>query len=189
MRLLLIDNNDSFTYNIVDILRTFKKWRFDIVNPFDLHVDSPQLYDKVIISPGPGKPSDFTALKIVIANCAKYNKYLLGICLGHQAICEYFGGKLIRLETPVHGQKKTITIDNTSAIFRDMPPKIDVGLYHSWTIEYGSLPCNLKITGATEDNVLMSVEHNNYNIYGVQFHPESFLTKYGKQIIKNFLTV
>lgn len=187
MRLLLIDNNDSFTYNIVDILRTIKGCHFDVVKSSLLLTDIFHLYDKIIISPGPGKPSEFPAIEKTIEHSIRTGKSLLGICLGHQAVCEYFGGELVRLKEAVHGQKKTIAIDNTSPIFKNLPAEIEAGLYHSWAVNYSSLPSCLRITGKTYDEGLMSVQHVDFDIHGLQFHPESFITDYGKQMIENFL--
>jgi anthranilate synthase/aminodeoxychorismate synthase-like glutamine amidotransferase len=189
MRLILIDNNDSFTYNIVNIFRKIESIDFDVVRSCLLSVNAFDEYDKVVISPGPGKPKDFPILKNVIKYCIEKRKALLGICLGHQAICEYFGGELVRLNEVVHGQKKLVMIDNSSPLYINLPYKIEVGLYHSWIINHDTLPSCLAVTGETIDKRLMSVKHMNYNIYGLQFHPESFMTKFGQQIIENFLKV
>lgn len=189
MKVLIIDNNDSFTYNIVDILRNIETTDCKVLPSNELEISALSAFDHIIISPGPMKPIDFPILRDVISYCSKNNKPLLGICLGHQAICEYFGGELVQLKHVVHGQKKQIEIDNSSPIYRNLPPKIEVGLYHSWTVNPKTLNSCLKTTGMTADQSLMSVQHYSANIFGTQFHPESFLTVNGKQIMENFLSI
>lgn len=189
MQVLIIDNNDSFTYNIVDILRKIETIDYKVLLSNELDTSVLIAFDSIIISPGPMKPADFSVLKDVISYCSQSNKPLLGICLGHQAICEYFGGELVQLKNVVHGQKKRIEIDNNSPIYKNLPPEIEVGLYHSWIVNYKTLKCCLKITGMTADRCLMSVEHYRNNIFGIQFHPESFMTANGKQILENFLSI
>jgi anthranilate synthase/aminodeoxychorismate synthase-like glutamine amidotransferase len=189
MQVLIIDNNDSFTYNIVNILRDIATVDYLVLPSDELVTDECNAFSHIVISPGPMKPADFPVLKNVISHCSRRNKPLLGICLGHQAICEYFGGELVRLENVVHGQKKRIKIDNNSPVFKNLPSEIEVGLYHSWMIRHITLPECLKITGMTTDQCLMSVKHQENNIFGIQFHPESFMTRWGKRIFENFLTI
>ncbi len=189
MKVLLIDNNDSFTYNIVDLFRKINYVELSIITSDKLNQEEIANFNKYIISPGPGTPQEFPIFKSIISHCTTNKKSLLGICLGHQAICQYFGGKLVQLENVVHGQQKTAILDNNSPIYKDMRKQIDVGLYHSWVIETETLPSCLKTTGFLKNNLLMSVKHTNFNIYGIQFHPESFLTQYGQQIIENFLAI
>ena len=189
MRVLIIDNKDSFTYNIVDLLRTIGNVDFEVLLSDELDLHTLSAFDSIIISPGPMKPIDFPILKEVISYCSKKNKPLLGICLGHQAICEYFGGELVKLKLVVHGQKKQIEIDNSSLIYKNLPPKIEVGLYHSWMVNPNSLNSCLKTTGFSSDQSIMSVQHYSSNIFGTQFHPESFMTESGKQIMENFLKI
>jgi len=189
MQVLIIDNNDSFTYNIVDILRNIGNADYKVVLSNELETGTLNAFESIIISPGPMRPVDFPVLNDVISYCGKSNKPLLGICLGHQAICEYFGGELVQLKNVVHGQKKQIDIDISSPIFKDLPTKIEVGLYHSWMISHKSLNGNLRATGMTDNQALMSVQHYSDNIFGTQFHPESFMTTFGKQILKNFLSI
>lgn len=187
MRLLLLDNNDSFTFNIVDLLRSFDDLDFDVIKSEAVQVEMLRQYDKFIISPGPGKPSDFPMINETIKYCINNEKDLLGICLGHQAICEFFGGELFRLESVVHGQKKKIEIDTSSLIYNDMPKEVEVGLYHSWAVNGNNLPECLMPTGFSTDKTLMSIQHRNLHIFGVQFHPESFLTTCGNKILQNFI--
>lgn len=185
--ILLLDNNDSFTYNIVDLLRTIQGWHFDVVKSGALTVDALFEYKKIILSPGPGLPQDFPAIATCIQHAIDTGKGLLGICLGHQALCRFFGGKLSRLAHPVHGQQKQITINSGTTLFRGLPASIQVGLYHSWQIDADSLPDCFDNTGSTINGQLMAVQHKAFPFHGVQFHPESFLTLQGKQIIQNFL--
>ncbi len=186
MHVLLIDNNDSFTYNIVELLRGLDGAAYNVLPSKGLEMSVLEDYSHIIISPGPMTPSDFPELNGVIAFCVERDKPLLGICLGHQAICEYFGGRLIRMDTIVHGHKESIEIDNHSSIYNDLPDRIDVGLYHSWKIDHHDLPGQLMITGMSREDCLMSVQHKSKMIFGIQFHPESFLTVRGRQIMENF---
>lgn len=189
MQILIIDNDDSFTFNLVDILRNIETVNCTVTSSNNLKIDDLGNYDRVIISPGPMKPANFPILSDAIAYCAEAGIQMLGVCLGHQAICEFFGGKLFRLAGVVHGQKRSVEIDTASHLYKGLPATIDVGLYHSWAIEINALPKCLKISGISSDNYLMSVEHISHKIYGVQYHPESFLTAYGKQILLNFLGI
>ncbi len=188
MHTLLIDNNDSFTYNIAELLKKNRMITYEVVSISSLDTDSIVNFEKVIFSPGHGKPDDFPKIKQILEKCKRSNS-ILGICLGHQAICEYFGSKLIALDTPCHGQEHIVNLlDSNNCLYRDLPNKISVGLYHSWTIDTESLPDCLRVTGMSERGILMSVSHKEYDIHGVQFHPESFLTEHGPMIINNFLS-
>lgn len=189
LNILLLDNNDSFTYNIISILNSIENVNTTIIETLSCKEEYLSEYDKIIISPGPGMPGDFPFLNKAITYCVKKNKPLLGICLGHQAICEYFGAELINFKRVIHGHKKLIKIDGNSKIYKGVPEKTEVGLYHSWAVDIKSITDKLKITGVSLENVLMSVEHSCKPIYGIQYHPESFLSKQGKQILKNFLDV
>jgi anthranilate synthase/aminodeoxychorismate synthase-like glutamine amidotransferase len=187
--ILLIDNHDSFTYNVVNILRNIEAAGFLVISSDNLNIHNLDIFSHIIISPGPMKPADFPVLNDVISYCSQNNKPLLGICLGHQAICEFFGGELVQLEHVVHGQKKRVQIDNSTPVFKNLPSEIETGLYHSWMIRHQTLPECLKITGMAAGQCLMSVKHQTKNIFGLQFHPESFMTSWGKQIFKNFLGI
>lgn len=188
MNVLLVDNNDSFTYNIVELLRsTGAGLQVDVVRSDALPPDPLAGYQRVLLSPGPGTPSDFPAMATVIGRCLSRNIPLLGICLGHQAICEFFGGRLVRLDEPRHGWQVPIRINPSASLYTGLPDRIDVGLYHSWAVDAASLPPSLELTGKADDQVLMSVQHHTHPLYGVQFHPESFLSTQGKQILENFI--
>ncbi len=189
MKVLLLDNNDSFTYNIIELLRSISGVEAVVVPSAELDIARLDEFDHVIISPGPMTPKDFPILSKAIKRCYTTRKPLLGICLGHQAIGETFGGKLVRLSNVVHGQRRQISIDTSSPIYANLSDNIEVGLYHSWAIEPSTLPLSLKATGFATDRCLMSIEHRHRPIFGIQFHPESFMTLYGRQIIENFLNI
>jgi anthranilate synthase/aminodeoxychorismate synthase-like glutamine amidotransferase len=185
MQLLLIDNNDSFTFNIVNILREIDGCNFRVINYDELKISDPDVFSHFVISPGPMKPEDFPKLNQVIDHSGQNQKPLLGICLGHQTICTHFGGKLYRLDNVIHGQQRNIEIIKDSAIFNGLPKTIDAGLYHSWTVSPNEFPNELEIT-AQSGKYIMAVQHKRLPIFGIQFHPESFLTAFGKEILTNF---
>ncbi|PID26785.1 MAG: anthranilate synthase component II [Candidatus Cloacimonadota bacterium] len=188
MNILLLDNNDSFTYNIVDLFRKFKNINLVVKSSFE-DQSYLEFFDKFIISPGPGLPKDFPHIFEVIKYCEKNQKPLLGVCLGLQSIAQYFGGYLFRLENVVHGQKKEIQIIENSLLYKGLEKNIKVGLYHSWAVDTDKVPSCLKTTSLSKDNIIMSLEHKNLPIYGVQYHLESFLSKYGYNIVSNFLEI
>lgn len=185
MRLLLIDNYDSFTYNIVNILRRFEGCDFEVVNYGSLKISELNQFSHIVISPGPMKPADFPLLNEVIEHSVKNRKPLLGICLGHQTICIYFDAELFRLENVSHGRKTTIETTVDCPVFESIPKKMEVGLYHSWAISDHDFPDELEIV-AQSNEIVMAVQHKELPIYGVQFHPESFMTTFGQEIISNF---
>jgi anthranilate synthase/aminodeoxychorismate synthase-like glutamine amidotransferase len=187
MRVLILDNNDSFTFNIVDMLRKLDGIKFSVRLSEDFNVSEMPLYKAVIISPGPMKPVDYPILKEVIDYCCVHNISLLGICLGHQAICEFFGAELVQLNEVVHGRQIKINHLIPCKIYENLGQNQMVGLYHSWTVKRESVPIELLITAETDDHRIMSVRHAQKNIFGVQYHPESFLTPNGPQILINFL--
>jgi len=185
-KILLIDNNDSFTYNIVDILRKFSSITFEVIKYNEISIEKTKMYNKIIISPGPGLPRNFTIINKIIKEYYS-KKPILGICLGHQAIGESFGAKLYNNIPVVHGQPKKIKIINKTALFKGLPDIFTVGLYHSWAIEKENFPDNLEISAISKDNVIMAIKHKEYDIYGIQFHPESYITEFGENIINNFI--
>ncbi|HMA61489.1 MAG TPA: aminodeoxychorismate/anthranilate synthase component II [bacterium] len=186
IRLLLIDNKDSFTYNIVEILRKLESVDFTVLDVEDIELTKIEHYDRIIISPGPELPKNYPALGKVIDRY-KNTIPILGICLGHQAIATNFGAKLVNLDTVYHGDQQIVKMANDSIIFMGLPTEFKVGLYHSWIVERKNLPDELKITAYSSKKYIMAIEHTAYNIYGVQFHPESFLTRFGSKIIDNFI--
>ncbi len=185
MQLAVIDNYDSFTFNLVhyfeDLGASVTVFRND---EFDLkELDA---FDKIVLSPGPGLPNEAGLLKEVIQTYAT-TKSILGICLGLQAIGEVFGGTLINLEKVYHGVATKIKIIEEDSIFKNIPDQIEVGRYHSWVISNDNFPPNLIITSVDENKQIMSVKHSLFDVRGVQFHPESILTPFGKKILKNWL--
>jgi anthranilate synthase component 2 len=184
--ILVIDNYDSFTFNLVHLLNECGHkatvWRNDKFELADV-----EQFDKILLSPGPGIPSEAGLLLEVIKTYAP-TKSILGVCLGMQAMAEVFGGTLYNLSRPVHGRATDIEVlDKTENVFKDLPQKFLVGRYHSWAVSGEELPDTIKVTARDVDGVIMALKHANYDVRGVQFHPESVLTEHGKEMIKNWL--
>jgi anthranilate synthase component 2 len=185
-KLVLIDNYDSFTFNLVHYL---EELNCDIVvlRNDEFEIEELQNFDAIILSPGPGTPSESGLLMDVIKTYASTKK-ILGICLGHQAIGEVFGATLLNLENVFHGVSSTINITNaTESLFSNLPQQIEVGRYHSWSINPNNFPEELEITSVSDKNEIMSIRHKIFNVKGVQFHPESILTPLGKTILANWI--
>lgn len=188
-KILIIDNYDSFTYNLVHLVNELglqcEVWRND-----RFAIEDVDAYDKIILSPGPGIPSEAGLLLEVIE---KYSptKSIFGVCLGQQAIAEVFGGSLYNLSQPMHGIATPIKItDNQEELFKGLPESFKVGRYHSWVVNNDDFPEVLKITAIDEsDNSIMALSHREYDVRGVQFHPESILTEYGKEMMQNWLNL
>lgn len=183
---LVIDNYDSFTYNLVHLINELgfeaEVWRNDKFDLADVNK-----YDKILLSPGPGIPEEAGLLLEVIKTYAA-TKSILGICLGQQAIAEAFGGSLLNLGRPMHGVATPITVlDKEELTFKDCPAIIEVGRYHSWVVNTVDLPECLIVTSTDKDGQIMSLRHQTLDVRGVQFHPESVLTPSGKQMMKNWL--
>ena len=183
--ILLIDHNDSFTYNIVETFRQLN-CAITVINYDEITIEKVTKFEKIILSPGPMLPKNYTKTLTLIKTFYK-TKPFLGICLGHQAICEFFNADLENLSQVRHGVEQEITINTDSKLYKNLKKKINVGLYHSWIVSKHNFPKELKITSETEDQLIMSFEHKKYPVYGIQFHPESFLTTDGNQILKNFI--
>jgi len=183
---LVIDNYDSFVYNLVHYLEELD-CKVTVCRNNEVDLDMISKYDKILLSPGPGIPEEAGLLKEIIKRYAA-SKSILGVCLGQQAIGEVFGGKLINLDSVFHGvsTKINIVVDNES-LFKDLGKEIMVGRYHSWVVA-NELPASLEATSFDENGQIMSLRHREYDVKGVQFHPESVLTPMGKQIIKNWIT-
>ncbi|MDH8700752.1 anthranilate synthase component 2 [Dysgonomonadaceae bacterium PH5-43] len=185
MKILLLDNYDSFTYNLVHIINEVG-YEVDVYRNDKISIEAVDKYDKIILSPGPGIPSEAGLLLPIIKKYA-HCKSFLGVCLGHQAIAEAFGGGLINLEYVYHGVSSPINIIADDKIFNNIPSKIEVGRYHSWVVDRNTFPNELLITAVDNENKIMALKHKTLDIHGVQFHPESVLTSFGKDIIKQFL--
>ncbi|QLB16823.1 anthranilate synthase component 2 [Mannheimia varigena] len=187
-KLLIIDNHDSFTFNLVDLLRKINvPAEVELVE--DLNLDEVENFSHILISPGPDVPRAYPQ---TFAMLERYHqtKSILGVCLGHQTICEFFGGTLYNLENVRHGQQRTLTQIEPNPMFNGLPKQFQVGLYHSWGILQNSLENTpLVATAICEQNVLMAFKHKKLPIFGVQFHPESFITEYGKEMLENWLAI
>lgn len=183
--ILVIDNYDSFTYNLVHYLQA-EDSRVTVLRNDEISLDEPAAYDKIVLSPGPGIPSEAGLLKAIISKYAP-TKSILGICLGQQAIAEVFGGSLINMEKVYHGTASSIEIlVDDEILYTGLPKKIDVGRYHSWSVDPNNLPEVLEATSVDENGQIMSLRHRVYDVRAVQFHPESILTPLGKTIISNW---
>ena len=186
-RILVIDNHDSFVYNLVQILRENEHCLFDIVYNDRIDFSTLNRYDKLLLSPGPGIPSEAGDLLRLIDTC-KTTHSILGVCLGHQAIAECFGARLQQLDYPKHGHTSPLTIvDNSDIIYQDIISPVQVGRYHSWIIDPQTLPSFLKVSALDEDGNIMSFYHESLPLHGVQYHPESIITTHGKEIINNWV--
>ncbi len=181
--MILIDNYDSFTYNIVQYLQelgvepnVFENDKISVEELLQMDFDS------IIISPGAGNPNTAGVSMDVIKNFYQTKK-ILGICLGHQCIAQFFGGKIVKSQNPTHGKTSRIYFDENSKLFKGLPQGFEVTRYHSLEVK----DTNLKITARTKDGTIMALEHETFPIYGVQFHPEAILTQYGHELLKNFL--
>lgn len=185
-RILVLDNYDSFTYNIVQIVKDLG-YKVDVYRNDKISLEEVGNYDKIILSPGPGVPSESGILLDVIKTYAS-KKSIFGICLGEQAIGEAFGAKLTNLSSVYHGISSKIKITKQDEYtFAGLPAEIEVGRYHSWVVDAEGLPECLEVTSETEDGLIMGLRHKTYDVRGVQFHPESVLTPSGKTILENFL--
>lgn len=186
MKILVLDNYDSFTYNLVYILRELGH-RPDVIRNDKMTVEAVADYDKILLSPGPGIPAEAGILKPLIAEYGP-TKSIMGICLGHQAIGEVFGATLENLNDVLHGvahQARVLDVDEL--IFNGLPEILTVGRYHSWSVVRDSLPADLLVTAEDEQGRVMGLRHARYDVRGVQFHPESILTVGGVQMMKNWI--
>ena len=186
MKILVFDNYDSFTYNLVHLVEKITNQKVTVVRNDQITLEEVSEYDKIILSPGPGIPSEAGLLLPLIKQYAA-SKSILGVCLGHQAIGEAFGATLENLTTVYHGVATPIKIDNTNYLFNGLEDSVEVGRYHSWVIASKDLPNELKVTATDENGLIMAIEHTVYDVCGVQFHPESVLTPNGETVIKNWL--
>ncbi len=185
MKIIIIDNYDSFTYNLAGLIRTLG-YEVDVVRNDKFEMPFLDQYDKIILSPGPGIPSEAGLLLDVIKNYAD-KKSILGVCLGHQAIGEVFGATLTNLTEVFHGVCTPADLFGNDYIFDTLPSTIDVGRYHSWVVDSVNFPDCLEITAKSDDGCIMGLKHKTLDVHGIQFHPESVLTPEGKKMIENFL--
>jgi anthranilate synthase component 2 len=191
MKILVFDNYDSFTYNLVHLVEKITHTKVDVVRNDELPIEAVKQYDKIILSPGPGIPSEAGMLLPLITEYAA-SKSILGVCLGHQAIGEAFGAKLVNLASVYHGVATPIIVRSEkggvrSPLFAELPDSFEVGRYHSWVVDDKQFPESLEITARDESGFIMGLQHRQYDVQGVQFHPESVLTPEGEKIIANWL--
>lgn len=187
MKILVFDNYDSFTYNLVHLVEYIIGERVDVFRNDQIALEEVKKYDKIILSPGPGIPSESGLLLPLIKEYAA-SKSILGVCLGEQAIGEVFGGKLINLKDVYHGiATKIKLLKKDTKIFQGLPDEIDAGRYHSWVVSDENFPDCLEITARDEHNYIMALQHKTLDVCGVQFHPESVLTPDGEKIVRNWL--
>jgi anthranilate synthase component 2 len=186
-RIIVIDNYDSFTYNLVHCIEKLTGVYPSVYRNDEIDIDEIDRYDKILISPGPGIPVEAGICLDIIRRYASV-KSILGICLGHQAICEAFDGKLLNLSTVYHGVSSPVRIKAADdPLLKNIPPIIMAGRYHSWVVSREHLPDCFKITCEDENGIIMGISHKNYDVKGLQFHPESVLTEYGPEIIRNWI--
>lgn len=188
-RISIIDNYDSFTYNLVHLIQEITEAEVDVLKNDQFQLEDLEVYDYLILSPGPGLPDEAGQLKAVIRKYAETKK-IFGVCLGLQAIGEVFGGSLKNLPKVYHGMKTPMTVTNTDdKIFKGISKTFLAGRYHSWVIQKESLPSDLLITAVDENGEIMACSHKSWNVFGVQFHPESIMTPDGKTMMRNFLEI
>lgn len=191
MKILVFDNYDSFTYNLVHLVEKITHVKADVYRNDQVTLEKVAEYDRIILSPGPGIPKEAGLLLPLIKEYAS-SKTILGVCLGHQAIAEAFGGKLVNLETVYHGVATPVEIQEPkskkpNAVLDELPGRIEVGRYHSWIVSDEDFPEQLEVTARDEKGYIMALQHKEYDVQGVQFHPESVLTPGGETILKNWL--
>ncbi|MFO0322524.1 MAG: anthranilate synthase component II [Bacteroidota bacterium] len=187
MKLLLLDNYDSFTYNLVHLIEKVSDIHIDVIRNDKISIDDVENYDKIILSPGPGLPKDAGIMPELIKKYG-HKKSIFGVCLGLQAIGEAFGGSLKNLDTVFHGVATKIKIIGDDKLFDNCPKTFTVGRYHSWVVNSNNLPNDLIITSIDDEGNIMSIKHQTLDVRGVQFHPESILSEYGETMLKNWLS-
>lgn len=186
MKILILDNYDSFTYNLRHVIRSLGYGDIDVIRNDKIDLNEVSKYDKIILSPGPGVPEEAGDLLPLINRYAA-TKSILGVCLGHQAIGVSFGAKLENTPMVHHGVKTPIEIVDNDYIFNELPAEIEVGRYHSWIVSERNFPSDMEITAVDKSGTIMALKHKLFDVHGVQFHPESVLTPLGEKIVKNFL--
>ncbi len=191
LRILIFDNYDSFTYNLVHLVEKILHQKVEVFRNDEIALENIKEFDKIILSPGPGIPCEAGLLLPLIKEYAS-SKSILGVCLGQQAIAEAFGGTLINLDTVFHGVATKIKLKSKASInkndlFKDLPGEIEAGRYHSWIVSDKNFPEDLEITAQDENGYIMALQHKTFDVQGVQFHPESVLTPEGEKIMRNWL--
>ncbi len=186
MKILVLDNYDSFTYNLVHLLKELGQDPVVFRND-KITVEAVAEFDRILLSPGPGLPAEAGIMPELIRRYAP-TKPILGVCLGHQAIGEAFGGTLRNLGEVVHGiATDTLVTEPQDPLFAHLPRQFATCRYHSWVVDRASFPASLQVTATDADGVIMALRHRTYQVHGVQFHPESYITEYGKELVANWL--
>ena len=185
MKIVIIDNYDSFTYNLSHLIKEIGA-EVTVIRNDQFTLNQLEPFDKIVLSPGPGIPSE-AGLLLDVIKTYKGRKPILGVCLGHQAIGEVFGGTLENLSDVFHGVATEGTQFSNDYIFDSLPKRITMGRYHSWVVSRENVPTCLEVTAVSDEGQIMALKHKNYDIHGIQFHPESVLTPEGKTIVKNFI--
>jgi len=193
MKILIFDNYDSFTYNLVHVVEKIIHGKVDVFRNDKISLEKVNDYDKIILSPGPGLPVESGLLLPLIKEYAA-TKSILGVCLGQQAIAENFGGSLVNLKNVFHGVASKIKINtkrtlSENDVFKSLPNELEAGRYHSWVVNKNDFPADLEITAEDENGYIMALRHKTFDVQGVQFHPESVLTPMGEKIMRNWLNV
>lgn len=186
MKLLVLDNYDSFTYNLVHLIEKVSDISFEVIRNDKISLNEVNEFDKILLSPGPGLPKDAGIMPELLERFGP-TKNILGVCLGLQAIGETYGATLKNLSTVFHGLATPIDVINEDLLFKNCPTTFTVGRYHSWVINNQPLPEQLQITAIDADGNIMAARHKTFNVRGVQFHPESILSEYGETMMKNWL--
>lgn len=187
MKVLVLDNYDSFTYNLVQYIQEILNHKIDVFRNDEISLDAVDAYDFIILSPGPGLPKDAGIMPALIQRYAA-SKSILGVCLGHQAIGEAFGAELENLTNVFHGVETPVDVlVEDEVLFQEMPTTFQAGRYHSWVVAKDSLPEDLEITAEDKSGVIMAMRHKTFDVKGVQFHPESIMTEHGMKMLGNLL--
>ncbi|MGB6036757.1 MAG: aminodeoxychorismate/anthranilate synthase component II [Cryomorphaceae bacterium] len=188
-RILVVDNYDSFTFNLVHMLEAIADEYVDVFRNDDVTTSQLANYEFIVFSPGPGLPEESENLLILIAEAIRLKKKVLGVCLGHQALAKATGGQLKNLSEVHHGVSHSLLVEIKEPLFSDLPTEFKVGRYHSWVVDGDTLPDQWYITCRDEAGEIMGMNHRELPVFGIQFHPESVLSPQGKSILKNFLKV
>ncbi|EHQ40989.1 anthranilate synthase component II [Myroides odoratus] len=184
--IIIIDNRDSFTYNLYQIFDEHPLCNIHIVQSDQVQLDDLAVYDQLVLSPGPDVPRAYPILFDIIARY-EHSKPILGVCLGHQAIGEYYGAELYNIAQVFHGQTRFLQLLTPDLLFNNIPDQTPIGLYHSWALSPQNFPETLEITAMSNDQVIMAFAHKTKNVRGIQFHPESYMTPAGRQMLANWI--
>ncbi|WP_353158980.1 gamma-glutamyl-gamma-aminobutyrate hydrolase family protein [Myroides odoratus] len=184
--IIIIDNRDSFTYNLYQIFDEHPRCNIHIVQSDQVQLDDLEAYDQLVLSPGPDVPRAYPILFEIIARY-EHTKPILGVCLGHQAIGEYYGAELYNIAQVFHGQTRFLQLLTPDLLFNNIPDQTPIGLYHSWALSSQNFPETLEITAKSNDEIIMAFAHKTKNVRGIQFHPESYMTPAGRQMLANWI--